>query len=102
MYINFWYPIIRSEDLGYDQPEKAKVLGFNLVAFRDREGVAQHVRGQAVEPEHQVERVDHRRVLEGEAPDGGRRVARSTATERGNAKGSACRDQVVTCCGRAN
>jgi phenylpropionate dioxygenase-like ring-hydroxylating dioxygenase large terminal subunit len=40
MYINFWYPIIRSEDLGYDQPEKAMVLGVNLVAFRDREGVA--------------------------------------------------------------
>ena len=40
MYINFWYPIIRSEDLGYDQPEKAMVLGCNLVAFRDREGIA--------------------------------------------------------------
>ena len=40
MYINFWYPIVRSEDLGYDQPEKAMVLGCNLVAFRDQEGVA--------------------------------------------------------------
>ncbi len=40
MYINFWYPIVRSEDLGYDQPEKAMVLGLNFVAFRDREGVA--------------------------------------------------------------
>ena len=27
MYINFWYPIIRSEDLGYDKPEKVQVLG---------------------------------------------------------------------------
>jgi len=40
MYINFWYPIVRSEDLGYDQPEKVKVLGCNLVAFRDQDGNA--------------------------------------------------------------
>ena len=40
MYINFWYPIVRSEDLGYDVPEKARVLGVNLVAFRDQEGNA--------------------------------------------------------------
>ncbi len=40
MYINFWYPIIRSEDLSYDRPEKVKVLGCNLVAFRDDNGDA--------------------------------------------------------------
>lgn len=40
MYINFWYPIIRSEDLGPDKPERAKVLGVNFVAFRDQEGRA--------------------------------------------------------------
>ena len=40
MYINFWYPIIRSEDLGEGKPEKVKVLGCNLVAFRDDEGNA--------------------------------------------------------------
>ncbi|MBL8226264.1 MAG: aromatic ring-hydroxylating dioxygenase subunit alpha [Chromatiales bacterium] len=40
MYINFWYPIIRSEDLGPDKPEKIKVLGVNLVAFRDSKGNA--------------------------------------------------------------
>jgi phenylpropionate dioxygenase-like ring-hydroxylating dioxygenase large terminal subunit len=40
MYINFWYPIVRSEDLGYDKPEKVKVLGVNLVAFRDQDGEA--------------------------------------------------------------
>jgi phenylpropionate dioxygenase-like ring-hydroxylating dioxygenase large terminal subunit len=40
MYINFWYPIVRSEDLGYDTPEKAMVLGVNLVAFRDTDGEA--------------------------------------------------------------
>ncbi len=35
MYINFWYPIIRSEDLAPGKPEKVKVLGLNFVAFRD-------------------------------------------------------------------
>ena len=40
MYINFWYPIVRSEDLAPDQPEKVKVLGVNLVAFRDQDGQA--------------------------------------------------------------
>ena len=40
MYINFWYPIIRSEDLGPDKPERAKVLGVNFVVFRDQEGRA--------------------------------------------------------------
>jgi phenylpropionate dioxygenase-like ring-hydroxylating dioxygenase large terminal subunit len=40
MYINFWYPILRSEDLGYDQPEKIKALGIDLVVFRDRAGDA--------------------------------------------------------------
>jgi len=40
MYINFWYPIVRSEDLSPDTPEKVKVLGVNLVAFRDADGNA--------------------------------------------------------------
>jgi phenylpropionate dioxygenase-like ring-hydroxylating dioxygenase large terminal subunit len=40
MYINFWYPIVRSEDLGPDQPQKVKVLGCNVVAFRDQKGEA--------------------------------------------------------------
>ena len=40
MYINFWYPIVRSEDLGPDQPEKVKTLGVDLVAFRDDNGEA--------------------------------------------------------------
>lgn len=26
MYINFWYPMVRSEDLSPDKPEKVKVL----------------------------------------------------------------------------
>jgi len=40
MYINFWYPIVRSEDLAMDTPKKVKVLGVNLVAFRDESGDA--------------------------------------------------------------
>lgn len=40
MYVNFWYPIIRSEDLGPDKPERSKVLGVNLVAYRDSQGEA--------------------------------------------------------------
>ena len=38
MYINFWYPIVLSENLSMDTPSKVKVLGVNLVAFRDEDG----------------------------------------------------------------
>ncbi len=40
MYINFWYPVIRSEDLANDKPERIKMLGLNFVAFRDDHGNA--------------------------------------------------------------
>ncbi|HRX91129.1 MAG TPA: aromatic ring-hydroxylating dioxygenase subunit alpha, partial [Steroidobacteraceae bacterium] len=40
MYINFWYPMIRSEDLGPDKPERTKVLGLNFVIYRDSKGRA--------------------------------------------------------------
>ncbi len=40
MYINFWYPITRSEDLAFNQPERVKVLGVDLVVFRDSSGDA--------------------------------------------------------------
>ncbi len=40
MYINFWYPIVRSEDLSYDQPVKVRALGVDLVAFRGKDGDA--------------------------------------------------------------
>jgi phenylpropionate dioxygenase-like ring-hydroxylating dioxygenase large terminal subunit len=40
MYINFWYPVVRSEDLGSDLPEKVRLLGVDLVAFRDKNGDA--------------------------------------------------------------
>ena len=38
MYINFWYPIVRSEDLEVNKPQKITVLGVNLVAFRTKSG----------------------------------------------------------------
>jgi len=38
MYINFWYPIIRSEDLAPGIPEKVRVLGCDLAVFRDQTG----------------------------------------------------------------
>jgi|TARA_B100000959_G_scaffold277299_1_gene333628 phenylpropionate dioxygenase-like ring-hydroxylating dioxygenase large terminal subunit len=38
VYINFWYPIILSKDLKPLKPEKIKVLGVNLVAFRGEDG----------------------------------------------------------------
>jgi phenylpropionate dioxygenase-like ring-hydroxylating dioxygenase large terminal subunit len=39
MFINFWYPLIRAQDLG-TSPAKVTVLGQNLVAFRDSQGRA--------------------------------------------------------------
>ncbi|MEZ5458943.1 MAG: aromatic ring-hydroxylating dioxygenase subunit alpha [Steroidobacteraceae bacterium] len=38
MYINFWYPMIRSEDLSPGKPEKVKVLGLNFAVFRNAAG----------------------------------------------------------------
>jgi phenylpropionate dioxygenase-like ring-hydroxylating dioxygenase large terminal subunit len=40
MYINFWYPIARSEDVGADKPFRTQVLGLRFVAFRDDAGQA--------------------------------------------------------------
>lgn len=34
MYINFWHPIVRSEDLGYDQPEKDTTFAIPSPACR--------------------------------------------------------------------
>ena len=38
MYINFWYPICKSEELNDDKPVEAQVLGLPFVAFRDSAG----------------------------------------------------------------
>ncbi len=40
MYINFWYPIAKSEDIKDDEPIQTQVLGLRFVAFRDKEGAA--------------------------------------------------------------
>lgn len=40
MYINFWYPIARSEEISADQPLRVALLGLGFVAFRDEEGDA--------------------------------------------------------------
>jgi phenylpropionate dioxygenase-like ring-hydroxylating dioxygenase large terminal subunit len=40
MYINFWYPIARSEDVKADAPWRAQVLGMRFVTFRDGAGGA--------------------------------------------------------------
>jgi phenylpropionate dioxygenase-like ring-hydroxylating dioxygenase large terminal subunit len=40
MYINFWYPIGRSEEVSSEQPFSVKIFGLPLVAFRDGQGAA--------------------------------------------------------------
>ncbi len=40
MYINFWYPIARAEEIPADKPIRVELLGMPLVAFRDVEGEA--------------------------------------------------------------
>lgn len=39
MYINFWYPVCTSEELGRDAPIRAQILGLRFVAFRDSAGL---------------------------------------------------------------
>jgi phenylpropionate dioxygenase-like ring-hydroxylating dioxygenase large terminal subunit len=37
MYINFWYPVVRAEDLG-KTPQKVRILAHDFVVFRDETG----------------------------------------------------------------
>ena len=37
MYMNFWYPVVRSEDLG-TTPQKVRILAHDFVVFRDEQG----------------------------------------------------------------
>ena len=37
MYMNFWYPVVRSEDLG-PTPQKVRILAHDFVVFRDEQG----------------------------------------------------------------
>jgi len=39
MYINFWYPAARADELG-TTPRKVRMLGLDFVLFRDDEGRA--------------------------------------------------------------
>ena len=38
MYVNFWYPIARAEEIVDDKPLRVELLGLPFVAFRDTEG----------------------------------------------------------------
>ena len=40
MYINFWYPVGRSEEITHEKPYHAKILRLPFVAFRDQDGKA--------------------------------------------------------------
>jgi len=40
MYINFWYPIARADEVADDKPLRAELLGLPVVAFRDSAGAA--------------------------------------------------------------
>lgn len=40
MYINFWYPVGRSEEIVKDKPRRVELLGMAFVAFRDEAGEA--------------------------------------------------------------
>jgi len=40
MYINFWYPVAKSEDITAEKPFKVEILSLNFVAFRDEAGQA--------------------------------------------------------------
>lgn len=40
MYINFWYPIARSEEITQEKPLRVELLSMPFVTFRDTEGAA--------------------------------------------------------------
>ncbi len=40
MYINFWYPIARGDEVADDKPLRVELLGLPFVAFRDQNGDA--------------------------------------------------------------
>jgi len=40
MYINFWYPVARSEDINAEKPLRVTLLGLSFVAFRDASSAA--------------------------------------------------------------
>ena len=40
MYINFWYPVARADEVTNEAPVRARILGLDFVTFRDAEGRA--------------------------------------------------------------
>jgi phenylpropionate dioxygenase-like ring-hydroxylating dioxygenase large terminal subunit len=40
MYINFWYPVCREDELTAEAPLRAQILGVHVAAFRDTDGGA--------------------------------------------------------------
>ncbi|MAF83120.1 MAG: aromatic ring-hydroxylating dioxygenase subunit alpha [Gammaproteobacteria bacterium] len=40
MYINFWYPVAKAEEVRGDKPFQVQILGLKFVAFRDSDEVA--------------------------------------------------------------
>ena len=38
MYINFWYPVGKSDEITADEPYRTEILGLKFVAFRDEKG----------------------------------------------------------------
>ena len=40
MYINFWYPVGKSDEITGDKPYRSQILGSKFVAFRDQDGKA--------------------------------------------------------------
>ena len=40
MYINFWYPVCKTDELKPDAPRRVELLGLRFVAFRDSAGAA--------------------------------------------------------------
>ena len=40
MYINFWYPVCKTDELTGDAPLRVELLGLRFVAFRDQAGTA--------------------------------------------------------------
>ena len=40
MYVNFWYPVAKVEDVQDNEPLQVQILGLKFVAFRDTDGIA--------------------------------------------------------------
>jgi len=64
MYINFWYPVARSEEVLADKPLRVELLTMPFVAFRDEDGAAHVLADTCV---HRGGSLSHGWVREGKA-----------------------------------